>query len=117
MQFIYFVFTKLILFCRFHGIAVFMLRSCGGVLESSSCMSSVTLLECAVPCVASECFGFFPIASSYMLLVLNLEIASAKMLSFPPMWTNVISYSQSSITHLSNFAIFMPLDRNGSNGL
>ena len=66
-----------------------MFSSCGAVTESSSCMSSATLLECTVLCVASECCGLFSMESSYMLIVLSWEIASARMLSLPLMWVNV----------------------------
>ena len=82
------------------------------VPESRSCTLSVALLECAVFCAVGKCCNLSSEGSLYLFIVCSHEIASAKMLSL-----HVMSYSCSSIAHLSNFTVVMPLDRNGSRGL
>ena len=76
-----------LVFFRFLNVLVLMLSSCGDVAESSSCVISAFLLECAVFCMPSEWCCLFSTVSSQTMIVHSLEIASARMLFFPLMWT------------------------------
>ena len=63
------------------------------------------------------CHNLTSAGSSYISIVWSFDIVSAKMLSLPLIWMNLILYSCSSIAYLSSFTIFMPLDRKGPRGL